>query len=197
MVNIIVKFKIENYPFYLLIGLFVWQWIAVSVNNSLYLYINNATIIKKTNFDRKLLNIVLVNSETIHFLIFLPVLFLIFLISTSTNFFDFKSFSGIILLPFVFLFTYIFIVGISLIISVINVIFRDVERITSVFLQIVFYTSPIVYPKDLSSQKYRILLDLIDEVLTVCDKDFQLKGIDKIKQLHKSGKTIILVSQYI
>ncbi|MEM3265871.1 MAG: hypothetical protein QXH07_07945, partial [Thermoplasmata archaeon] len=147
--------------------------------------------------DRKLLNIVLVNSETIHFLIFLPVLFLIFLISTSTNFFDFKSFSGIILLPFVFLFTYIFIVGISLIISVINVIFRDVERITSVFLQIVFYTSPIVYPKDLSSQKYRILLDLIDEVLTVCDKDFQLKGIDKIKQLHKSGKTIILVSQYI
>ncbi|MEM0104895.1 MAG: ABC transporter permease [Candidatus Methanomethylicia archaeon] len=191
------KFKIENYPFYLLIGLFVWQWIAVSVNNSLYLYINNATIIKKTNFDRKLLNIVLVNSETIHFLIFLPVLFLIFLISTSTNFFDFKSFSGIILLPFVFLFTYIFIVGISLIISVINVIFRDVERITSVFLQIVFYTSPIVYPKDLSSQKYRILLDLIDEVLTVCDKDFQLKGIDKIKQLHKSGKTIILVSQYI
>lgn len=35
---------------------------------------------------------------------------------------------------------------------------------------------------------------IIDEVLAVGDKDFQLKCIDKIKELHSSGKTIILVS---
>lgn len=35
---------------------------------------------------------------------------------------------------------------------------------------------------------------IIDEVLAVGDKDFQLKCIDKIKELHRSGKTIILVS---
>ncbi|MEM0325203.1 MAG: ABC transporter permease [Candidatus Aenigmatarchaeota archaeon] len=156
----IMKFKVENYPFYLLTGLFVWQWIAISINNSLYVYIHNATIIKKTNFDRKLLNVALVNSESIHFLISLPVLLLIFFISTDTNFFELKDFKGMILFPFVFFFTYIFILGISLIVSVINVIFRDIERITNILLQIIFYTSPIVYPRDLPPEKYRVLLDL-------------------------------------
>ena len=156
----IMKFRIENYVFYLLTGLFVWQWIVVTVNNSLYSYLHNATIIKKTNFDRKLLNIAVLNSESLHFLASLPVLFLVFIISYNINAIDMNKFANILLFPLVFFTTYIFLLGISLIVSAINVIFRDIERITGILLQILFYTSPIVYPKDLPPEKYRIILEL-------------------------------------
>lgn len=156
----IMKFRIENYVFYLLTGLFVWQWIVVTVNNSLYSYLHNATIIKKTNFDRKLLNIAVLNSESLHFLASLPVLFLVFIISYNINVTDMNKFANILLFPLVFFTTYMFLLGISLIVSAINVIFRDIERITGILLQILFYTSPIVYPKDLPPEKYRIILEL-------------------------------------
>ncbi|MEM4732128.1 MAG: ABC transporter permease [Desulfurococcaceae archaeon] len=156
----IMKFRIENYVFYLLTGLFVWQWIVVTVNNSLYSYLHNATIIKKTNFDRKLLNIAVLNSESLHFLASLPVLFLVFIISYNINVTDMNKFVNILLFPLVFFTTYMFLLGISFIVSAINVIFRDIERITGILLQILFYTSPIVYPKDLPPEKYRIILEL-------------------------------------
>lgn len=156
----IMKFRIENYSFYLLTGLFVWQWIVVTVNNSLYSYLHNATIIKKTNFDRKLLNVAILNSESLHFLTSFPTLILIFFILHDINAISMHKFANILLFPFAFIITYIFLFGLSLIVSAINVIFRDVERITGIMLQILFYTSPIVYPKDLPPEKYRIILEL-------------------------------------
>lgn len=156
----LMRFKVDNYPFYLLSGLFMWQWISISINNSLHLYIHNATIIKKTNFDRKLLNMALLNSETIHFTVSIPILLFIFFFSTYKSFLDINIKYGMLLMPIVLIFTYIFLFGVSLIVSSLNVIFRDIERITNMFLQILFYTSPIVYPRDLPPEKYRLIIDL-------------------------------------
>lgn len=156
----IMKFKVENYSFYLLTGLFVWQWIVVTVNNSLYSYLHNATIIKKVNFDRKLLNVAILNSESMHFLTSLPVLLLIYLISHKVSNISMHIHVSILLFPIAFVVTYVFLLGLSLIVSVVNVIFRDIERITNVLLQVLFYTSPIVYPKDLPPEKYRIIIEL-------------------------------------
>lgn len=159
----LMRFKIDNYPFYLLSGLFLWQWINVSVNNSLYVYIHNATIIKKTNFNRKFMNIALLNSETIHFIASLPILLMIFLISNSAVGLGFKIYEILIILPFslfILTLTYIFLLGFSLIISSVNVIFRDMERVAGMLLQILFYTSPIVYPRDLPPEKYRFIIEI-------------------------------------
>src|SRR5918994_1063542 len=48
--KIVIRIDIDNYPLFLIIGLFAWQWFAVAANNSLTCLIYNASVIRKINF---------------------------------------------------------------------------------------------------------------------------------------------------
>ena len=44
------------------------------------------------------------------------------------------------------LFQFAFVLGIALILSVVNVYFRDTQHLIAILLQVLFYLAPIVYP---------------------------------------------------
>src|ERR671915_1745199 len=44
--KVVIRVNIENYPLFLIIGLFAWQWFAVAVSNSLTSLIHNASVVK-------------------------------------------------------------------------------------------------------------------------------------------------------
>lgn len=150
----IMRFKIENYSFYLIVGLFVWQWTTVTINNSMFVYIHNSSLIKKTNFDNKLLPLSITVTETLHFLFSLPVLILISILSLNIKY------NHWLLIPLVLFNHIILLYGVTLIVSTLNSIFRDIERLVNVSLQILFYSSPIIYPIDIIPDKYQILIQL-------------------------------------
>lgn len=153
--KIVMKIQMEDYALFLIAGLFPWQWFSNSVNVSPMVFLSNSSLIKKVNFPRNIIPLVMVLQDMIHFILSIPVIVLfLFLYDRSPSL---TWFYGIpLLLGIQFLFTY----GVSLMVSSINLFFRDLERLTSIITTLLFYFTPIIYPEKMVPEKYKPLINL-------------------------------------
>ena len=129
----------DNYAVFICCGLIPWTFFSGSINRCAFTMIENANILKKVYFPREILPISVVTAEAVNFVISTVVIL------------GFVLFSGIgisrfwIFYPFVLLVLYIFLIAISLFVSSITVYFRDLQHFIGVFLQMLFYATPIAY----------------------------------------------------
>ncbi|MCX7910904.1 MAG: ABC transporter permease [Endomicrobia bacterium] len=152
--KIVIKLKIENYVLFLISGLFCWQWFTNSLLGSANLFLNNANLIKKVSFPRDTLVYSMVINDMVHFILSFPVIFL-FMGLYRQNFSYY-----LFLLPIAIILQFFFVSGMSLIISSINLFFRDLERLVVVFTNLLFYATPIIYSEEMVPLKYKIILSL-------------------------------------
>ena len=138
--GVIMRSDVPNFAAFLILSLFVWQWVANSLATAPMNFLGNGPLIKKVPFPHILL--VLVNNlqDMIHFILCLPILFALMLWYQIPL--NMHMVWGIpILLICQLLLTF----SISLIISSLHLFFRDLERIVALVLQFSFYGTPIVY----------------------------------------------------
>jgi len=153
--KIVLRIQVENYALFLIAGLFPWQWFANSVNASPLLFLGNASIIKKVNFPRNIIPLTAVLQDMIHFVLSIPVIILFMFIYHKSL--SLTWLYGIpVLLSIQFVMTY----GVSLIISSINLFFRDLERLTVIFMTLLFYFTPVIYPETMIPERYKSLINL-------------------------------------
>ena len=153
--KVVMKIKMENYSLFLICGLFPWQWFANSLGASSTVFLSNSSIIKKVNFPRSSVCIAMVLNDGVHFLLSIPVIIL-FLFLYHKN----PSPIWLIGVPILFIVQFIFTLGLSLLISSINMFFRDLERLVMVFLTLLFYFTPIIYEETMIPERYRYLINL-------------------------------------
>ncbi len=152
--KVVMRIRTENYALFLICGLFPWQWFANSIGASATVLLANSSIIKKVNFPRSALCVATVLNDGVHLLLSVPVIILFL--------FFYNEFPGIIWLVGIFLLFFIqflLVTGISLVVSSINLFFRDLERLVQVFLTFLFYFTPIIYSETMIPEKYRYLLN--------------------------------------
>ena len=153
--KVVMKIQMEDYALFLIAGLFPWQWFANSVNASPMVFLGNASIIKRVNFPRNIIPFTTVLQDMIHFVLSIPVIVLFMFIYHKSL--SLSWFYGIpLLLGIQFFMTY----GISLIVSSINLFFRDLERLTVIFITLLFYFTPIIYPETMIPEKYKPFINL-------------------------------------
>lgn len=128
-----------DYLQFLIVGIVVWQFLAMCLNDSLGVIIGNANLIKKTSFPRFILPLAMVAANLINFLLTLVVL-LAYLLSVRV------VFGNLAILPVVLLTQCALCLGIALILSTTNVFFRDTEHILSVLILAWFFLTPVFYP---------------------------------------------------
>jgi lipopolysaccharide transport system permease protein len=155
--KIIMRFDMPHYTLFLLAGLFPWQWFANSVGASCGVFIGNASIIKKVNFPRSILPLATVLQDMIHFILAIPVIVLFIFIYDKT-----PHFTWIYGIPVLLLIQLVMTYGFALIVSSINLFFRDIERITGILLTFVFFLTPIIYPENIIPEKYSFLMKLLN-----------------------------------
>lgn len=149
----VMKVQIEDFPLFLVTGLFPWQWIANSVGVAWATFIANAPLIKKVNFPRYLLPLVVSLQDMIHFAVSLPIIFFFMYMFG-------KPFSPILLVgvPLMLLIQLLYSYSLGLFISTVNLFFRDLERLIGIFMTFLFYLTPIVYVPEMVPEKYKSLL---------------------------------------
>lgn len=143
-----------GYAIYLMAGLLAWNLFSEIIDRCLKIFVNNANIIKKMNFPKVTLPVIAVGSAVVNNLVLLAVMIVIFfLLGHSPGW----------TIPYIFLLlpvVVIFSLGVGLFLGVINVFIRDVEQVTPIVLQILFWFTPIVYPITIVPQKYIPFLEL-------------------------------------
>jgi homopolymeric O-antigen transport system permease protein len=161
--KIVIRINIENYPLFLVIGLFAWQWFAVAVNNALTSLIHNASVIKKINFPRELIPTSIVVVEMLHFIITAPILLGMMFFS------DVKPhLNTLFLFPVVLIVQFSFTFAVCLLVSTVNLFFRDLERLVTIFMMLLFYLTPVVYAFDMVPVEfqYYVLLNPMASIVT-------------------------------
>ena len=135
---------LDVFALWLSSALLPWLFFAAVVNSGVGALVGNANLIKKVYFPRETLIISALFSCLFSFLIELTVLHIAVVIFGGSI--D-PLHIAMTLLVTVLLST--FAIGVSLIMAVANVYFRDTQHLVSLFLQAWFYLTPIMYPATL------------------------------------------------
>lgn len=175
-----VKNDVENYYLFLFSGLLPWNYFSYSLSKNTTMIVNERHLIKKAKFPRESIIFSIILSNLFHFLISL-VLFLLYL-----SFWEVINFSGFesifnflliktVLVPIIIWLT-ILTAGISLLLSALNVRFRDVSFIVQAILPIWFYGTPVIYTLDLLPENLRPLFYLNPMTSIIEGFQFSLLG---------------------
>ncbi len=137
------------YSIYLCAGVFTWGLFAEITGRAQTMFLEHANLLKKLNFPRICLPIIVVLNALINFVIVF-VLFLAFLLASG----HLPGFVILAAFPLL-LIELIFAIGLGLLLGVLNVFFRDVGQLFGILLQFWFWLTPIVYPASIIPEAVR------------------------------------------
>lgn len=146
---------LDVFALFLLCGLLPWNYMNNGIMGSIGGLVGNANLIKKTYFPRELIIFAQIGSWLVSFLLEMAILLVALLVFGNLWFLELPA-----VLLLVAILT-VFVTGLALIFSVVNVYFRDVQHLVGIIFQVWFYVTPIVYPMNLVPVKANVLGHLI------------------------------------
>ncbi len=153
--GIFMRVQIQNYPLFLIAGLFPWQWLAHSLSAAPNIFLANASLIKKVRFPSNVLVASTVLNAGIHFVFSIPVI-LGFLLAYGLV----PSWSWLVGIPVFVLAQFMSVYGLALAIASLNLFFRDLDRLTSLVVTMLFFLTPIVYSSSMIPAQYQMFVYL-------------------------------------
>lgn len=129
----------DHYLAFLIVGIVIWQFLSLCVGDSLGAILGHANLIKKTRFPRIVLPVSMVLANLLNFLLTLVVVG-VFL------FWDNSHCQGLYWLPVAIVLQTTLCLGMSLIFSCLNLLYRDTEHVVGIFLLGWFFLTPVFYP---------------------------------------------------
>ncbi len=129
----------HDYAAFILCGLLPWNFFSGSIMGSTGSIVNNGYLIKKVYFPRLVLPTSMMLSNLVNFLVALPVYFILsWLLGVRFT-------PYVLFLPVVIVVEMIFIEGISLLLSSVNVFYRDVQQVMEVVILAWFFLTPVIW----------------------------------------------------
>lgn len=140
--------KEDNFAINLLVGIMAWRFFTTTTSGCLHSIVSRPALVNRVFIPRKILVLSTalggLISSFLEFIILIPVIFVLLGTIPAT----------IVLYPAVHLLFFSLIYGIGLSLSSIYVYVRDLHQIWPVFLQMLFFLCPIIYPLSIVSPGY-------------------------------------------
>ena len=153
--KVVLRVQRENYTYFIVAGLLPWTFFSGALLASTQSIVGNAALIRRIYFPRELLPIASVlfcfTQLLLAFTVFIPA----GLLASGLR----PSWAMTLTVPLLLLHL-IFTTGIAFALSSITVHFRDVAHLTEVFLPLVFWVTPILYPVEMVPESLRRWISL-------------------------------------
>jgi len=152
--SIVFRFEIEFFPVYLLSGQLIFNFFAESTNTAMTSIIGNAGVIKKVYVPKYIFPASRVVSSLVNvFFSFVAFIFVVLVTRAPMHW-------TILLMPIPMLYTFLFSLGIGMLLSSMAVFFRDLSYIYGIFITLLMFLTPIFYPIDILPDRVFQLIHL-------------------------------------
>ncbi len=142
------KVNVEHYVWFLLIGIVFWNFFSDATKDGMQNIVSKAHILKNINISPL---IIVISSLLQSFLTFMITLIVLFLILFAFGFYPTASF---FLFWFYVALTTILVLGTLLVTIPLSARFKDFGHLWDIFLQMLFWMTPIVYSESLVPASY-------------------------------------------
>jgi ABC-type polysaccharide/polyol phosphate export permease len=144
----------EHYHLLVFAGLLPWIWTSSALAEGTSSLVSSGHLITKSLFPAHVLPFVSVVASLVHFVLALPILALfMWLAGVSVT-------GAWLALPLILIVHVVFLHGLVLGLSALNVFYRDVQHLVSNILTFLFFLCPVVYPPSAVPERFRFILEL-------------------------------------
>lgn len=142
------------YPLFLFTALVPWTFTAGAITAATGSLVGNANLITKIKLPRSIFPLSATLVKLVDLGLSAVVLLILILIMGQ------PIYPTILWVPVIFFVQFLMVLGISLMLSAINVFYRDVENVLGVFLMVWMYLTPVIYPPEMIPPALRPIFNL-------------------------------------
>ena len=152
--GMMMRVPVKDFAVFLFAGIIPWTLFSNCVLQGGGSILENEALIKKIYIPKQLLVIAKCSSLLVEAVLSFTALFILAVAIGA------KVSSALLFLPVAFLLVFVFSTGLSLLMSVSSVYFRDSAHVAGIGLQAGYYLTPIIYPVALVPERYRWIFDV-------------------------------------
>lgn len=145
----IMRMGIDKFYLFMFVALVPWLFFSTCVSSGPMVVFSQQDMVKKIYFPREVLPISFTLSQFVNMLLSFIVIFVVIFISGVTI-----NPVALLYLPLVMIIEFMMGLGVTYIVSALNVYFRDLEHIMGIISMAWMYLTPVIYPVDMIPQQY-------------------------------------------
>lgn len=130
-----------SYPMFIISGIFAWAWFNSAINESTAALTSQSGLVTTINIPREIFPIGRVLGRFFEYLAGVPIVLVAAYIFKAQ-----VTWRTFVALPLAVILEGVLLIGIALLLSALTVMLRDIERFVRLFVRVLFYSAPIIYP---------------------------------------------------
>ncbi|MCJ7472754.1 MAG: ABC transporter permease [Actinobacteria bacterium] len=154
--SIVLRGGVKEFAIFLICALLPFNFLQNSVNQGSGSIISNSNLVNKIYFPREILPLSIVFSNLINFFLELVALFVVL------AFMGYKFYLFLYILPVLIFIQIFLVVGMTLLVSALNVFFRDLQHLISIVMMVWFFGTPIIYPLSMVPERFQPYIKFIN-----------------------------------
>lgn len=147
--KVVYKTGMPNFSLFVLSGIFPWMFFANALSEATFSLVSHKKILYQFNFPKVIIPLSSLMSNFLNYVIGWIIIYPVFLI------FNVKILFLLPLLFAIFLMHMIFVSGLGLLLSIVNVFFRDLSHFLGVILMLWLWVTPVFYSVDMIPVEFR------------------------------------------
>lgn len=147
----VLRIQIDGYWAFLISGIFSWEYISTSMNRATFVLRGHAPLRRSVAFP----NVIIILGNLLALLLEFMVEIMIVVAIICIFYHQFVPVS-VVLLPLLIFLQFLIAAGLMFALSVVSILFDDVEHAMPAILRLLFFATPVMYPVSMIPESLRI-----------------------------------------